>query len=108
MHAGGEAARNIRPPVTIIRKDAWPRQSFLLALPARAFAQLESPGAIGKILDLPWLAETVGEKYCETNGRPSIDPEAALRLMLTDFFLGLVHDRKLMRDAQVNIASRTA
>ncbi len=61
---------------------------------------------VDKILDLAWLEKTVGEKYCETNGRPSIAPEAALRLMLAGFFPGLVHDRKLMREAQVNIAIR--
>jgi transposase len=37
-----------------------------------------------------------------SNGRPGIDPEAAVRLMLAGFFQGVVHDRKLMREAQVN------
>jgi hypothetical protein len=35
--------------------------------------------------------------YCCDNGRPGIDPEAAIRLMLAGFFQGIVHDRKLMR-----------
>jgi transposase len=48
----------------------------------------------------------VAESYCSDNGRPSIDPEAALRLMLAGFFAGIVHDRKLMREAQVNLAMR--
>src|SRR6186713_2735191 len=39
-------------------------------------------------------------------GRPGIDPEAAMRLMLAGFLLGIVHDRRLMREAQVNIAIR--
>ena len=39
-------------------------------------------------------------------GRPSIDPESALRLMLAGYFQGIVHDRKLMREAQVNLAIR--
>ena len=46
------------------------------------------------------------ECYGADNGRPSIDPEAAVRLMLAGFFQGIVHDRKLMREAQVNIAIR--
>ena len=37
---------------------------------------------------------------------PSIDPEAALRLMLAGFLLGIVHDRRLLREAQVNLAIR--
>jgi len=59
-----------------------------------------------KVLDLSWLRDEVRESYCEENGRPSIDPESAVRLMLAGFFEGIVHDRKLMRQAQVNLAIR--
>jgi transposase len=61
---------------------------------------------VDRILDLNWLSEAVKECYCADNGRPSIDPEAAVRLMLAGFFQGIVHDRKLLREAQVNIAIR--
>jgi len=61
---------------------------------------------VDKVLDLSGLPEELSDLYCQTNGRPSIDPEAAVRLMLAGFFLGIVHDRKLMREAQVNIAIR--
>jgi transposase len=44
--------------------------------------------------------------YCADNGRPGIDPEVAVRLMLAGFLLGMVHDRRLMREAQVNLAIR--
>lgn len=37
---------------------------------------------------------------------PGIDPEVAVRLMLAGFLLGIVHDRRLMREAQVNLAIR--
>jgi transposase len=61
---------------------------------------------VDKVLDLSWLRKEVSDLYCQTNGRPGIDPEAAVRLMLAGFFQGVVHDRKLMREAQVNIAIR--
>ncbi|MBA7655159.1 IS1182 family transposase ISMno17 [subsurface metagenome] len=61
---------------------------------------------VDKVLDLSGLPKEVSDLYCQTNGRPSIDPEAAVRLMLAGFFQGIVHDRKLMREAQVNIAIR--
>jgi transposase len=61
---------------------------------------------IDAILDLSWLSSLVKETYCSDNGRPGIDPEAALRLMLAGFFEGIIHDRKLMRQAQVNLAIR--
>jgi transposase len=61
---------------------------------------------VDRVLDLGWLRDEVADCYCADNGRPSIDPEAAVRLMLAGFFAGIVHDRKLMREAQVNLAMR--
>ena len=58
------------------------------------------------VLDLGWLREEVAECYCADNGRPGIDPEVAVRLMLAGLLLGIVHDRRLLREAQVNIAIR--
>ena len=61
---------------------------------------------VDRVLDLSWLREEVRDCYDEANGRPSIDPESAVRLMLAGFFHGFVHDRKLMREAEVNLAIR--
>jgi transposase len=58
------------------------------------------------VLDLSWLNKEVSDCYCSNNGRPSVDPEAALRLMLAGYLEGIVHDRKLMRRAQTDIAIR--
>src|SRR4051812_42198967 len=56
---------------------------------------------VDRVLDLSWLRDEVADLYCVDNGRPGIDPEAAVRLMLAGFLLGRVHDRRLMREAQV-------
>ena len=62
---------------------------------------------VEKVLDLGWLrAEVRGCYAADGTGRPGIDPEVALRLMLAGFLVGIVHDRRLMREAQVNIAIR--
>ena len=61
---------------------------------------------VDRVLDLGWLREEVADCYCADNGRPGIDPEVAVRLMLAGLLLGIVHDRRLMREAQVNIAIR--
>jgi transposase len=61
---------------------------------------------VDRVLDLSWLVGEVGAAYCADNGRPGIDPEVAVRLMLAGFLLGIVHDRRLMREAQVNLAIR--
>lgn len=41
---------------------------------------------VDRVLDLSWLRAEVAEFYCEANGRPGIDPEVAVRLMLAGFF----------------------
>jgi transposase len=62
---------------------------------------------VDRVLDLSWLRAEVQHRYAADGaGRPGIDPEAAVRLMLAGFLLGIVHDRRLMREAQVNIAIR--
>jgi transposase len=61
---------------------------------------------IDRVLDLSWLREEVATLYDADQGRPGIDPEVAVRLMLAGFLLGIVHDRRLMREAQVNLAIR--
>jgi len=61
---------------------------------------------VDRVLDLSWLAGEVGSLYAAGQGRPSIDPEVAVRLMLAGFFEGIVHDRKLLRQAEVNVAIR--
>jgi transposase len=61
---------------------------------------------VAALLDLRWVRDAVKGCYTLNNGRPSVPPECAVRLMLAGFFLGIVHDRKLMREAQVNLAIR--
>jgi transposase len=61
---------------------------------------------VDAVLDLSWLADEVEDLYSGWTGRPCIDPEQAVRLMLAGFFHGVVQDRKLMREAQVNLAYR--
>lgn len=62
---------------------------------------------VDRVLDLSWLRAEVRHLYASGGaGRPGIDPEAAVRLMLAGFLLGIVHDRRLLREAQVNIAIR--
>lgn len=61
---------------------------------------------VDRVLDLSWLAAEVAPLYAAGQGRPSIDPQVAVRLMLAGFFEGIVHDRALLRQAQVNVAIR--
>jgi transposase len=61
---------------------------------------------VDRVLDLSWLRDEVPDLYCLDDGRPGIDPEVAVLLMLAGLLSGIVHDRKLMREAHVNIAIR--
>lgn len=61
---------------------------------------------VDRVLDLAWLRDEVRDCYSDTMGRPSIDPESAVRLMLAGLFQGITRDRQLMREAQVNLAIR--
>jgi transposase len=61
---------------------------------------------VEKVLNLTWLSDAVRHLYSEGAGRPSIPPESAMRLMLAGLLLSIAGDRRLMREAQVNIAIR--
>lgn len=88
------------------RNDRW-QEDIFVACPLSALVPDDHVlKRVDKVLDLSWIHEVVRDSYCQDNGRPSIDPESALRLMLAGFFQAIVHDRKLMREAQVNIAIR--
>ena len=61
---------------------------------------------VDQVLDLGWLRAEVPDHYCADNGHPGIDPGVAVRLRLAGFLMGIVQDRRLMPEAQVNLAIR--
>lgn len=88
------------------RKDRW-QEDLFVGSPLRDLVPEDHIlKRVDRILDLSWLHDMVSECYCQDNGRPSIDPESALRLMLAGFFEGIVQDRRLMRRAQTDLAFR--
>jgi len=88
------------------RQNRWQQDLFVAGPLSSLVPEDHILKQVDKVLDLSWLRGEVKDLYCCDNGRPGIDPEAAVRLMLAGFFQGIVHDRKLMREAQVNIAIR--
>ncbi len=61
---------------------------------------------VNRVLDLSWLREEVAACYCADNGRPGLDPEVVVRLMLAGLLLGYAQDRRLLREAQAHLAIR--
>ena len=88
------------------RKDRFQEDLFVASPLSTLVPEDHILKRVDTVLDLSWVHEAVRECYFQDNGRGSIDPESALRLMLAGFFQGIVQDRKLMREAQVNVAIR--
>ena len=88
------------------RQNRWQEDLFVAAPLSSLIPEDHILKRVDRVRDLAWLRDEVKDLYCCDQGRPGIDPEAAVRLMLAGFFYGIVHDRKLMREAQVNLAIR--
>jgi len=59
-----------------------------------------------RVLDLSFVHEAVRARYCQNNGRGSVDPEVILRLFLLQAIENIDEVRELMRQVQVNLAYR--
>ena len=60
---------------------------------------------IDRVLDLSGLREHLAPYYSHT-GRPSIDPELMIRMMLIGYCLGIRSDRLLCEEVKLNLAYR--
>jgi len=95
-----------RRPDMLGRQERW-QEDLFVAAPLRDLVPDDYIlKRVERVLDLSWLRDEVRDCYDEQQGRPSIDPEAAVRLMLAGLFQGITSDRKLMRETQVNLAIR--
>lgn len=90
----------------ISKQERWQEDLFVAGPLSSLIPEDHILKRVDAILDLSWLATLVKDTYCLDNGQRSIDPESALQLMLAGFFEGITQDRKLMRQAQVNLATR--
>ena len=61
---------------------------------------------LNQVLDLSFIHEAVRDRYCQDNGRPSIDPEVVVRLFILQAIEGIRSVRELMNEVQVNLAYR--
>jgi len=80
------------------RQERW-QEDLLVAAPLRDLVPDDHIlKRVDRVLDLSWLRDQVRDCYDEQQGRPSIDPEAAVRLMRAALFHGITEERKLMRE----------
>ena len=61
---------------------------------------------LNRVLDLGFVHEAVAVKYCQDNGRPSVDPEVLIRLFLLQAIEDIPSVRKLMQRVHVDLAYR--
>ena len=61
--------------------------------------------AIAAVLDLSWVRAELAPHYPKM-GRPSIDPELMIRLLIVGYVFGIRSERALCREVQVNLAYR--
>jgi transposase len=60
---------------------------------------------IDKHISLAFVREKLKESYSDT-GRPSIDPELLLRILLIGYLYGITSERKLIEELRVHLAWR--
>ena len=60
---------------------------------------------IDRHVDLSFVRERVKGLYSST-GRPSIDPEVLLRLLLVGYFYGITSERRLLEEVKMHLAYR--
>src|SRR6516164_3253465 len=60
---------------------------------------------VAAVLDLSWVHAELAAHY-PNNGRPSIDPELMIRMLVIGYVFAIRSERALCRDVQVNLAYR--
>jgi transposase len=60
---------------------------------------------IAAVLDLTWMRAELAPYYSST-GRPSIDPELMIRMLIVGYVFAIRSERLLCREVQVNLAYR--
>jgi transposase len=60
---------------------------------------------VAAVLDLSWVHAELAPHYPD-NGRPSIDPELMIRMLIIGYMFAIRSERALCRDVQVNLAYR--
>ena len=60
---------------------------------------------LGAVLDLSWVSRELAPYYSHT-GRPSVDPELMIRMLIVGYVFAIRSERQLCSEVQVNMAYR--
>jgi transposase len=87
------------------RLDRGQRQLFYAFNLEEVVPQDHLVRGIAEVLDLSWVHATLAPHYSNT-GRPSIDPELMIRMLIVGYVFAIRSERQLVREVQVNLAYR--
>lgn len=87
-------------------RDASQTQMMLVASLEERIPQDYYLRKLNRVLDLGFVHEMVRPFYCQTNGRPCIDPEVIVRLFVLQAITGTASVRALLREADVHLGYR--
>jgi len=80
---------------------------MMLLPPLESFIRPDHPlRKLDAVLDLSFIHEAVRDRYCQDNGRPSVDPEVVMRLFILQATKGIRSVRELMDAVEENLAYR--
>jgi len=88
------------------KKDRWHQDLFVVGPLDNLVPKGHILRQIREKVDLSWVVDEVRDSYCEHDGRPSVDPESVLCLLIAGYYYGIVHHRELLRVANENTAIR--
>src|SRR6202012_5108514 len=80
-------------------------QLFYAFEPESVVPEDHQVGGIAVVLNLSWVRAKLAPYYSHT-GRPSIDPELMIRMLLVGYVFAIRSERQLCREVQVNLAYR--
>jgi transposase len=61
---------------------------------------------IAKAIDFSFIYDLVKDKYCEDNGRPSVDPVVLIKIIMLQYMFGIRSMRQTIKEIEVNMAYR--
>ena len=61
---------------------------------------------LDRLVDFSFIYDITRDCYCQSNGRPSIDPVILVKYLLVGFLYGIASERRIEQEIQVNMAYR--
>ena len=62
--------------------------------------------SIDRAIDRNFIYDLVEDKYCEDNGRPSVDPVMLIKIPFIQYLFGIKSMRRTIKSIEVSVAYR--